>query len=213
MASGSLNPVPAADQPTPPTFLGRIRQAMLKDPPASQGANPPRSRSADEIEGEARRADDRERLIGLFGAPLAAVVSFLVIGNQLANDPPAPTRAGQHNKLHVSPAVYHDLLIVLLGLSVVLLVAAMMRRRLYMGIAAALFGLALFNLHYWGFGIPYLLGGSWLIVRSYRLQRELSEAGGGKGRTGSGPGRNQKIRTGQPSANKRYTPRRNGSGR
>ena len=42
----------------------------------------------------------------------------------------------------------------------------------------ALYGLAVFNLHYWGFGVPFILVGAWLLVRAYRLQRDLREATG-----------------------------------
>jgi hypothetical protein len=80
------------------------------------------------------------------------------------------------NRLHVSLSLYHDLGAVLIGLSVLVLVVAMFRKRLYLGISMALYGLAVFNLHYWGFGVPFIMGGAWLLVRAYRLQRDLREA-------------------------------------
>ena len=37
----------------------------------------------------------------------------------------------------------------------------------------ALFGLTVFNLHYWGFALPYLLCAGWLLVRGYQLQAAI----------------------------------------
>ena len=51
-----------------------------------------------------------------------------------------------------------------------------MRKRLFHGIAMALFGLAVFNLHYWGFGVPFFLVGAWYLVRAYRLEQALKRA-------------------------------------
>jgi hypothetical protein len=70
-----------------------------------------------------------------------------------------------------------------------------------------MFGLTTFDLHGWGFGIPFVLGGSWLLMRAYRLHRDLKEA------TGEGPSRSGSQRRGRgvpdaarPRPNKRYTP-------
>ena len=89
---------------------------------------------------------------------------------------------------------------------------AWLRKRLILGIVMALFGLGIFNLHYWGFGVPFLLAGSWYLVRAWRLKSKLKLAGGGSGRSYGPP--NSRLRpTGLPSAggvlprpNKRYTP-------
>ena len=75
-------------------------------------------------------------------------------------------------------SLYHELSLVLLGLSVVMLATAFFRKRLYLGIVMALYGLAIFNLRYWGFGIPFVLVAAWLLVRAFRLQRDLREATG-----------------------------------
>jgi hypothetical protein len=72
----------------------------------------------------------------------------------------------------------------------------------------ALYGLAVFNLHYWGFGVPFIMGGAWLMVRAYRLQRNLrgvtgdNPARSGPGRRGGGGG----TGISRPQPNKRYTP-------
>ena len=90
-----------------------------------------------------------------------------------------------------------------------MIVTAYLRKRLFLGISMALYGLAVFNLHYWGFGVPFLLLGAWLLVRAYRLQRDLKEANGegpargGARRRGSGGS----ARSSRPQPNKRYTPR------
>jgi hypothetical protein len=115
----------------------------------------------------------------------------------------------------VNPSLYHDVLIVLLVLALAMLTTALLRRRLFLGMATALYGLAVFNLHYWGFGVPFVLAGAWYLVRAYRLQRSLREANGEGPRYGSG----SRSRGGTPSngnrpgANKRYTPRPSPSSR
>ena len=89
------------------------------------------------------------------------------------NDPPARLKDGHINTLHVSLSLYHDLEIVLIVLSLLMLATAMWRKRLYLGIVTALYGLAIFNLHYWGFGVPYIMVSAWLLVRAYRLQTAI----------------------------------------
>ena len=82
---------------------------------------------------------------------------------------------------------------------------AWFRKRLLLGIASALYGLSFFNLHYWGFGVPFILIGSWYLVRAYRLQQKLKLAKAGRrpGTVGSG---------GRPAGPRRAsaTPRRPG---
>ena len=95
------------------------------------------------------------------------------------------------------------LTLVLFGLALIILASAWFRKRLFLGIACALYGLSIFNLHYWGFGVPFLLIGSWYLVRAYRLGQKLKLA---KARTGrpDHPGPAVRRRRAQP--NKRYTP-------
>jgi hypothetical protein len=192
-----------------PALGDRLRNAFLKPlPPGSESSakESSKSRSPAELEEVLRVADDKERVIGLIAAPFAAAIGILVIGALISNDPAALLPSGAVNKLHVPPSTYHELLVVLLALSVMMLATAFFRKRLFLGITTALYGLALFNMHYWGFGIPFLLCGSWLLVRSYRAQKDLKLAtAAGQGlRTstsragGSGAGRNR--------PNKRYTP-------
>jgi hypothetical protein len=154
-------------------------------------------RSLDEVQESISRADDKERAIGLIAAPIAAALSFLIIGTLIHNDPPLGT------KNYVDPSMYHTLQLVLLGLSVLILAMALWRKRLFLGIGLVMFGLAVFNLHYWGFGVPFLLGGAWYLVRAYRLNQELKRLGG------SGPPARSAARPSvgaRPRPNKRYTP-------
>ena len=80
---------------------------------------------------------------------------------------------------------------------------ALLRKRLFLGIGLALFGLAVFNLHYWGFGVPFLLAGAWYLVRAYRLNQELKrlEGSGSPSRSAARPAMGAR-----PRPNKRYTP-------
>jgi len=186
----------------------RVRGLVLKpqDPdaaPARPTVGAPRTEEV--VEAELRRSDDKERLIGLIAAPVAAVIGLLVTGTLIARDPAATLAGGAPNPRHVSVSLYQDLTLVVLALAVLMLGFAWFRKRLPLGIVTALFGLAIFNLHYWGFGVPFIMLAAWLLVRSYRLQRELREArgelpvrGGSGARVLSGGGR--------PGANKRYTP-------
>lgn len=147
------------------------------------------------------RADDRERGVGLLAAPVSGAITVLVTSALISNDPP------QSSSRHVPVAVYHELEIALLVLSLAMVVLALWRRRLLLGVVMALFGLALFNMHYWGFGIPYLIAGSWYLVRSYRMQREWREANGDVRPPGSGPATGRSGPPGaKPGASGRYTP-------
>ncbi len=129
--------------------------------------------------------------MGLFAAPFAALIGLLVVSHQVQGD-----------KSHAY-GVYGDLLVVLLALSLAMLAFAWFRKRLFLGIVMALYGLTVFNLKYWGFGFPFLLGGAWLLVRAYRAQRAVREAGGDAPGGGNTAQRNGNGRT---TPNKRYTP-------
>ena len=192
-------------EPDKPALGERLRGAIVKpvEPDAaakSKAANKPPS--VEELEDRVRYADDKERLTGLLLAPVAGAIGLIVIGSLISNDPKTGPR-------HVDVSLYHTLTYVLLGLAVVMLAAAFYRKRLYLGIAMALYGLSIFNLHYWGFGVPFVMVGAWLLVRAYRAQRDLREATGdtplGSGARRRGGGAPSKA--GRPQPNKRYTPR------
>jgi hypothetical protein len=188
----------------PGSLWDRVRDAMVRpaDPeqptPKLTGGEYPTT--VPELEAAVKRADDRERMIGLIAAPIAAALGFIISASLVANDPKALLSTGQINKLHVNPSLYVELGAVSVALALVMLVTAWFRKRLYLAITMALYGLSLFNLHFWGFGIPYIFAGAWLLVRSYRLQQRLKEARAESPATGRGPSNNR------GSSNKRYTP-------
>jgi hypothetical protein len=183
----------------------RLKSAIVKpvEPGAAAKAKAAnKSLSVEELEDAVKYATDKERLTGLLLAPVAAAIGLIIIGTLINNDHKFLS-SGAINPKYVNLSLYHTLTYVLLGLSVVMLVSAYFRKRFYLGIAMALYGLSVFNLHYWGFGVPFLLVGAWLLVTSYRLQRDLREATGDSPRRGGGPA----PRTGRAQPNKRYTPR------
>ncbi len=191
------------DQPGSARISERLRKALLKpvDPGSSEPTGPTKEapRSLEELEAAAKSADDKERLIGLIAAPFAAAIGLLVTNDLIRNDPPVGS------KLHVSISLYHDLTYVLLALAIAMLATAWFRKRLYLAVVMALYGLAVFNLHYWGFGVPFVMVGAWLMVRSYRFQREYRSASdAAHSRPSRGAGRI--LGPTPPQASKRYTP-------
>lgn len=150
---------------------GTFSRWLLKPAdPSAPSRRSPKDRSVAELQHEYRYADDRERLVGLMAAPVGAALALLVVNVQLAHDPAVGLKG------HVSVALYHELLVLLVVLSLGMLVAAWFRKRTILGVSAALYGLAVFNLHYWGFGVPFVMVGAWVLVRSFRAQRDLREA-------------------------------------
>jgi hypothetical protein len=189
------------------TLVERFKEAVVKpvEPSAAakaKAADAPMS--IEELEDAVANADDKERLVGLLLAPVAAALGIIIINVLIADDPARLLKNGALNPKHVDPSTYHDLAIVLLVLTVLMLGTAFYRKRLFLGIVMALYGLAIFNLHYWGFGVPYILAGAWLLVRAYRLSRELKEANGEL--PGQRAARNRAANTARPRQNKRYTP-------
>ncbi|HXX89220.1 MAG TPA: hypothetical protein VEI83_03225 [Acidimicrobiales bacterium] len=170
-------------------FGERFRNAVLKAEVGETSAPPSeKPQTVEELEAAVRYADDTERLIGLIAAPLAAAITLVVVSNQISTDP-------RHT------ATYHTLELVFLVMAAGLMAAAWFRKRLFMGILLALFGLGVFNLHYWEFGIPFVLAGAWYLVRAYRAQRALKEA-----TTGGSPTTNGSKGGARPTQSKRYTP-------
>ena len=183
------------DDETPKlTFFQRLRYTMVKPDDSGKVKEEEPQMSREELEATIARADDKERNIGLIAAPLGAIVTLFISADLIHH----AQLTGQ------STSTFQTLTFVLLGMAVLMLATAWLRKRLFLGIVMALYGLAIFNLHYWGFGIPYILAGAWLLVRAYRLQRDLKEAKGeGPGRPARGRGA---VTTDRPRPNKRYTP-------
>jgi hypothetical protein len=185
------------DDATPKmTRFQKLRYSMVKPDDPDDGSSDEPELSVEELEALIARADDRERAVGLVAAPVAAIVGLIISGDLI-----------NHAKsLGQSTSVYQTLTFVMLGTSVAILGTAWFRKRLFLGLAMALYGLSVFNLHGYGFAIPFVLGGAWFIVRAYRLQTKLKLA------TGDGP--QARRRSGYvrpegvlPRPNKRYTPR------
>jgi hypothetical protein len=184
------------DEPTL-TFWERIKYTLVRpdDDPSDRAAAD--DRSAEELRQVIHRSDDKERNIGLVAAPIAAVVGIAISTASI-------NYAKTH---HQSVRIYDELTYVLLGLAVLIMVASLLRKRLFQGITLALFGLAVFQLHYTyvGFAAPFILAGAWYMVRVYRLQQALRRAEDGEGRS---PVKAQTRPNGvaRPRPNKRYTP-------
>jgi hypothetical protein len=172
-----------------PTLGERLSGAVLKPAnPDSPTATPDKPETVEEAEHAVRYADDTQRLIGLVAAPLMAVIALVVVSNQITHDPK-----------HTS--TYHGLELMFLVMALLEMAAAWYRKRLFMGIILALYGLAIFNLHYWEFGIPFVLAGAWYLVRAYRAQRDLKAV-----TAGGHPGGAPRANGSGPPQSKRYTP-------
>lgn len=150
-------------------------------------------RTVEELEEAIRRSDDKERAIGLIAAPIAALVGIIISSATISN-------AKDH---HQSTTTYVELTYVILGMAVLILVASWWRKRMFQGVTMALYGLAVFNLRFWGFGVPFLLVGAWYLVRAYRLQQALKRA---EAADAPPPQRSNRPDAPRPRRSKRYTP-------
>jgi len=176
----------------------RLKYSMVRPDDDPKDAKEEEIRPVAEIEAEISRSNDKERVIGLIAAPVAAIVG-LIISSASVN------YARSHNE---SVGVYEKLTYVLLGLAILILLTSWLRKRLFQGITLALFGLAIFQLHYSyvGFAAPFILFGAWYLMRAYRLQQELKRAeaaGPSAPRPKASPSAAAAPR---PRRNKRYTP-------
>jgi hypothetical protein len=151
-----------------------------------------------EIEEAIKRASDKERLWGLILAPIAAGIGFVVTAALVHNDPAALYANGQVNPHHTNPTLYTELGLLSMAFAIGMLASAWFRKRILIGATMAMYGLSLFNLHYWGFGVPYIMFGSWYLVRAYRLSQKLKLV-----KTDGSPSGSAARR---PQQNKRYTP-------
>lgn len=188
-------------------LASRLKRVLLKPPEPGTDSDAGTAPGLEELENAEKTASNKERLIGLFAAPLAAAIALVVTNSLIANDPSATLANGQPNKLHVGVGLYHEALVAMLVLSVVVLVMSWFRKRLFVGIGMALYGLAIFNLRFWGFGIPFLVGGAWYLARSYRLHQRLRDArGNSRWRPELAASDSGASPLTRPTANKRYTP-------
>jgi hypothetical protein len=189
-----------------PRLGDRLSNAMLKPPKAGEVAVSDEPETVEELQLAVKFASDKERLIGLLAAPFAAAIGFVIGRVLVSHDPKALLPNGSVNRLHVSVSLYNEATLALVALGVVMLICAFYRKRLYLAIVMALYGLTVFNLHYWGFGVPYILAGAWLLVRSFRLQKSLRLATGDTSRYGPNRSGGRTSSSARPRANRRYTP-------
>jgi hypothetical protein len=183
-----------------PSLMDRFRDSVLRPVDPEDAPKGAYELSGRELEIEQKRLNDKERAIGLLAGPLATLIAFLVVHEVVTHDPAQYLSNGTVNKLYENPSIYYELFVILLIFSFGMSAMALWRKRIPLGILTALYGLAIFNMHYWGFGVPFVMVGAWYLVRAYRLNRNLRESN-----PDSGP-----IVTSRPplppSPNKRYTP-------
>lgn len=200
-----------------PTTGSRLRDALLKPPPASSGpragaarANPYADESVEELRRKMKYLDDRERQIALFVGPLMAALDIAIMLVGLHGNP-------AHGKSHVSPTNYYTLGIGSAVLALVVVIAAYFRRRSF----------TIFALLFSGYGgglvtmLPAWAAAGWLFVRFNKMQRALTaKTGGPPGRQGANRQRPAARGTDArrprakrkapepagPARNKRYTP-------
>jgi hypothetical protein len=194
MAANETRDDSGGDSAPPMTAWQRLKYTFVQpdDSPDDKGAVD--DRTVEELQDAMGRSDDKERAIGLVAAPLAAIVGIIISSATIQN-------AKDH---HNSTTVYVELTYVILIMAVLILVSSLLRKRLFQGVTMALFGLAVFNLRFWGFGVPFLLAGAWYLVRAYRLQQALKRA-----EAADAPPRPKgasRPDTPRPRSNKRYTP-------
>ena len=176
----------------------RLKYSVVQ--PDDDASDKTSDRSAEEVPAIIARADDKERAVGLIAAPVSAAISFIVITALIDRNSVVGAK-------HFTPAsTYHELLLVLLGLGVLMLVTAMLRKRLFMALSMALYGIALFQLGWLGFAVPFVLAGAWCLVRSYRLQQELRRAEPEDVRPAPARTRSGATAGTRPRPSKRYTP-------
>ena len=180
-----------ADDPDKPSLSERFTRMVIRADTGEERPDPYPD-TVDGLEEAIARADDKERLIGLIAAPVAGGIGLLVAQSLAA-----------HGTTKAASSTSQILAVSLLVLAAAMLASAWFRKRLYLGIAMCLYGLSIFNLHFWGFGIPYLLFGSWFLVRAYRLQQKLKLA---KGDDGSPRLRSDGSTAPPARPSKRYTP-------
>ena len=188
-----------ARQPKP-SLADRVRNFALK--PVDPDAPPRQQKGAYELSGEElvqeeKRANDKERAIGLLAGPVATLIAFFVVHEKVVDDPPAHLANGAVNKLHVALSTYSWLFLVLIVLSFGITGMALWRKRIPLGIFTALYGLSVFNLGYIGFGVPFVMVAAWYLVRAYRLHRNVKESAASEGPS---------TRTAPPPSSKRFTP-------
>lgn len=182
------------------TLWERIKYTLVRPETEPSDAAPAEERTTEQLEEHLRRADDRERAVGLIAAPVSAIISFAVIHALIDRDHTPGA------KVVASVSTLNELLLVLLALSVLMIVTALWRKRLFLGVVLAIYGVSLFQLGWLGFAIPFVLAGAWYIVRQFRIQQALRKATGNPPAPPRAKGQSQSSTAPRPRPNKRYTP-------
>jgi hypothetical protein len=210
-------------RPTPGKLsIGERIRAGIQ--PAGNGRTSTTTRSAPRSSKQiVERLDDRERRFCFAAAALAVVAGVAIYLVETEN---------KHFRLAKNQLTPQTTLIVGVVVGALLLGATLLGRRAPVGFVA-LFGFLAFGTQYFA-GIPFLVLAVWLLVRSYKFQKEAaatrraamadgaaaprSGARGGRatsattstrsGSTRSSPKGTAKKGPATPEANKRYTPKR-----
>jgi hypothetical protein len=215
------SPLDKDDQDESVPIRGRLfdKATWTKQGAVVDHSDRPKRTEAEIIE-DLRRIDDRERLIGLIAGPLGAVVAVILMFHALAINPAV------HHKGHIAPSITEAYGIVGVFLGAIVVVAAFLRRRSFLGFTLLFMGISLGIV----FAIPFWIVGVWLLFRATRFQKELSEltgqptrgwlggsagsrgtaragAGGQGARSGASSSRKKPATDHRgPVASKRYTP-------
>jgi hypothetical protein len=184
------------------TTAARSRGEVSRKPsPAARGSkkpDPTADMSNEELTHAIKYLDDRERRYALYAGPLGAAIGIALTIAAIHLNPPL------HHKNHVaeSTIIIEGFVRPVLGALVV--VAALTRRRSFVGFALLFLGTAdsfPYALLFWALG-------GWMIWRVFRYQRVLTSRGAGpqRGRTTQGP--RAAARTGTTDARERAQGRR-----
>ena len=211
---------PSGISPAKPSLNDRIR-SRLQPPdtartPTSKSTSPSPAQSTKRI---VERLDDRERRLCFAASGLAVLAGIVIYVVEHENS---------HFRLRKGELTPETTLVIGFAVGALLLVATLIGRRAPVGFVA-LFAFLAFGTQYFA-GIPFLVLAVWLLVRSYKYQKEAaatrkaSMAGGvtparggprGSSPTSSRTGASRSVSKGTstkgpstPEANKRYTPKR-----
>ncbi len=207
------------DAPAKLSIGERIRSGLQPDA-ASRSRRTNRPTTAPSSKQVVERLDDRERRLCFAASGLAVVAGVLIYVVETEN---------KHFRLTKGELTPQTSLIIGLVVGALLLGGTLLGRRAPVGFVA-LFGFLAFGTQYLA-GIPFLVLAIWLLVRSYKFQKEAaatrkaamadgtstsrsrSRGSAATASTGSGNGRSSSKGTAKKGpttaeANKRYTPKR-----
>ncbi len=215
--------------------------SLLKPPPRASGQADEAPLSDEERARRIKTLDPTERKVGTIGAIVAAVAAVATTLPYVAN-PNTPIRhaAGKNHSctapfkyvasIHECSVVYPrshwvEVLLLMLVFALAIFVSVRIGRRSALGFTALLTGLA-YETQVGILGLPFLAGGGWLLIRSWRVQRYGTPTAKGAARASRTAGSStaastqkagsatrasgQAATTGPrraPGPNKRYTPK------